>query len=156
MRGPGTEAASAGVESVDANVRTELKDGKRPTPFVLTVVATGANHSAFFRNKVKGQIAFNGLLAARKSFLESLRADPNHQEDYTFDDCSGTRYIVSLREFKSAQLADVMGEHWANADRKLAEAYVATDFQQFVQKHHAGLTLLRAQPGPGNLIRPGN
>lgn len=125
------------------------RDGKKPAPFVLTIVATGANHASYFRTKVRGSVAFNGLISARRAFLDKVAEKPDHQEDYTFDDDAGTRYIIALREFRSAQLADVVGEHWANADRKLVEAYVAVDFQAHVQKHHAGLTLLRAQPGSG-------
>lgn len=155
MRGPGTEE----VKPTEADpARSDAKNGKKPTPFVLTVVATGANHSAFFSSKVRAQVAFNGIIAARKEYLEAVAANANHQADHVFDDDAGTRYIVALREFKSAQLADIWGEHWANGDRKLVEAYVAVEFQNFVQKHHAGLTLVRAQPAPGggNLIRPGN
>jgi hypothetical protein len=151
MRGPGEDGAK--VTSVEAE-NAPAKDGKRPTPFVMTVVATGANHAAFYRSKVKAQIAFNGLASARAAFIEARKSDPGHQADYVFDDDAGTRYIVSLGEFRSAQLADIVGEHWANADRKITEAYIAVDFQQHVTKHHAGLTLLRAAPG-SSIVQPG-
>jgi hypothetical protein len=138
---------------------TDTADRKRPTPFILTVVATGANHQLYFKNQVKANQAFNSLMRARHDFLVALASTEGKPDafgqDYEIVDDAGTRMLVALREFRSAQLADVTAEHWANAERKIVEAYVAVDFQNYVKENHASLTLLRAQPGGnGQIIQP--